>query len=253
MSDKEEHGELYGKDWSGSVTRDCWGGQEMTWEAMASVCASNEKEANYDEIESEGSNRWRFDMHFTDRPEEMLHPCDNAKQKEYWAEPYSFEYRIEVTDNHHDQVYVSGPDPADESSSSNEIGFLLDIIAASGNYYAAVGAAAGDYIISGSSSTNVTPIDGDRGYVFDISLDGDSYDDLPHEENDEIGATQVSLRVNNNKDKYGRGDLKFLPKYTFEYEQGGKDYECTCVPHRRWKTTVPDTHLYPSFESVNNK
>ena len=257
----EEHGELAGDNWSGSITSDdgCRG-RSLSWDMVYSVCASNEKSHDYDEIPPGGeTNRWQFDMHFSDRPKNMLEGwnCGNQDAKTYQAWPYSFESVVRVQDQDYDQVWISNPWPrdGDDSENSNKaIGFALSILGASGNYYASIGAAIGSYVLS-SNNDPVNVTGGDKKRTFDIDLEG-GHDDLPRvgtddNGNDEIKAGQVSLRVHNDYSSEGEnGKLEFLPSYTFGYNHNDTTYCRGCAKEIKFKKTTPESSIFPTFKSA---
>lgn len=236
-------------DWSGSMETDCYRGDEISWSAVTAASAHDTPSEDYDEIDENGSNVWRFDIHFQDRPKHLLGPCNGDKPNN-WAWPVSFQFEISIADSEDpNELYFDKPQPEDDTSSTDEIGTTLDIIDSFGSVYTSLGTAVGDYILSNVNTPDVTYEKNGSKYIFDIPVDGNYYD-LPREESDEAKAAQVSLRVQN---EYPPGDwhaIKYLPEYTFSYKEVDPwDCDCSKTP-RTLKTTVPDYKGWCYFESV---
>jgi len=247
-----DHGVLHEISWEGNQTNPKCDEDYMDWEMVAAASADATQSEDYDEIEKNGSNVWRFDAHFSNTPKHLLDGCDYSDNAEYWAFPDNFRYNINNGSEDTGEVYLTDPAPqdGDEDSSNEELEFALDIIAGAGTY-AAIGAAVGKYIISsdGSDSCDVKQENNGAKYIFDITLDG-NYDDIPREKDDEAKATQVSLRVNNELEEGDYGTLEFLPEYTFGYYEKATDY-CDCNNIRTWyKTTVSDSTAFPTYKSI---
>jgi hypothetical protein len=246
-----DHGVLHEVSWAGEMTDDYCEELYMDWDMVAAASADATQSEGYDEIDENGSNIWRFDAHFSDRPKHMLDGCNYSDDSNYWAFADNFRYNINNGDEDKGEVYLTDPAPqdGDEDSSNEEMEFVLDIIAGTGTY-AAIGAAVGKYLISGGSdSCDVKQKNNGAKYIFDIDLDGD-YDDLPREEDEEAKATQVSLRVNNELNEGDYGTLEFLPEYTFGYRIKDTEF-CSCNEFDiKYKTIVSDDTAFPTYESV---
>lgn len=248
----EDHGVLDELEWARSESTDCYDGSIMGWKAASAVCAFDTASENYDQIDSNGSNVWRFDVHFPERPKALLGPCSANDNSANWAYPVNFRFDIEIGDNESKyELYLTDPAPEDgeNDSENDEKGLALNIIGGYGNVYTSLGAAIGDYIIDSSSGTYVDQISNGEGMLFDIDVSGDYYD-LPREEDSEAKAAQVSVRVNNEYPPGDNHEIIYVPEYTFSYAYLDET-TCSCSDfYRTQKTTTPFSTGYGVFESV---
>lgn len=234
-------------DWSRSGG-DCEG---ISWSMAAAITANGTSSEDWDQIDENGTNIWKFSSHFMDRAGDDLsdscgvYPSDGAI-------PYGFEYRIEIgSDEDPGELFFQSwePEDGDGDSTNDELGLTLDILGtAAGTVagpYASIGKALIQYSMDGSGTT-VTSENLDSKLNFDVPVTGD-HEDLPHESSGEIKAAEVSVRV---KNEYSSGShmIKFRPSYTFGYRTAAN---CVChsdYVYTRYKTTAPDTDLYGFYD-----
>lgn len=234
-------------DWSGSGGQ-CTG---ISWSMAAAITANGTSSEEWDQIDENGTNIWKFSAHFTDRPvDDLSDSCDIHPGD---AKPYSFEYRVEIGGEEDPaEVFFQSwePQDGDGDSTNDELGLALNILgSATGTAgpYVSIGSALIQYSMDGSGTT-VSSENLDSKLNFDVPVTGD-HDDLPHETSDEIKAAEVSVRV---KNEYSSGShtINFRPSYTFGYRTAAGE-ECYChsdYVYTHYKTTAPDYDLYGFYE-----
>ncbi|ELY30489.1 hypothetical protein C500_08207 [Natrialba magadii ATCC 43099] len=226
--------------------------EESNMEYWMGVSADDATAYDYDEIGFSQSNRWRFWVFFSERPDDVFpDSCDPAN----FIHPSNYSLHVEPHDeNHYNDLYFSHPEPddGDGESGNDEVGLALDIIGAAGGRLTEIGASIADYVMAGSgSSTEVNYEQGGAIYNFDVDLDGE-YDDLPRELSNEAQTTQFSLRVHNELHPDDSPYLvSFHPQYTFHYADSNS---CDCfhaMPIAAYKTIGPNIAWSALYESVH--
>jgi len=250
--DGKDHGTLDELSWEGSLHEEIEGSYcedpYMDWTVNAGVNASDTRSECYDEIQTGEANRWRFNLHFSDPPGNMVDGCD-YEDPAYDAWPENFRYRVERSDEDSSELRITEeePDNADSQSSNEEIYLLLDIVGSFGKY-ASIGAAIGKYWIRSQDGTNV---DTDPGkIVWDVALDGDN-GEVPREEDGEAKTVQTSALIENDypPDEYGL--VEFFPEYTFGYHKKDGHHSCRCNSYGGYyKTTVANETAFAGYRSV---
>lgn len=248
--DGEDHGTLDEVDWSGSISKQAEDGacedKEMSWDVVAGINASNDSKYCYDEIRD--WNRWRFNLHFSDPPGNMLEGCGFEDDSSYDAYPYSFRFEINKNDS---KISLEEPQPDDGEGDNDhtEYEFLLDLVGAS--KYGAVPAAIGKYILKSQKGTNV---DNDpEKIIWDAELDGDS-SDMQQVKDDEAKSVQTSAKIDNGYYDDDHYSVDFFPEYTFAYLERRDSGTCCWEYNTKYKTTAPsgsDDKATGTYQSIS--
>lgn len=214
----------------------------MSWEMAAGVAVEGSDMDDATSIEENGSEIWRFFMHFEDRPGDFYPDhCPEPGTGYFRARPHNFSFHIAGRDS---DTYFSGEDPSDDDgpSDNEQLGLALDIIDSVGNVYVSGATAIVDYLMAGGGShTEVDWEPGGMEYTFDIDVDGD-YDDLPREKfNPNVAA--VYLRTHNEHES-GIHYVDYVPEYTFEYAEftSWSGVNCGCGDRRinhKYRSSIP--------------
>ncbi|MFC5368402.1 hypothetical protein [Salinirubrum litoreum] len=247
----KDHGDLDAYDWSDSMSGVCSGASDSDWTAAYGVNASGSTSEEWNQIDQNGSNIWRFFFHFRERPENLV--IDVCQENDtYQPEPHNFRFVVELADAEDDsQIYLKFPEPQDgeDDSENTELGLAMDILSNVGGLYTDIGFAVGDYLISGDgSNTYVNQENNASKLTWDVDVTGE-YDDLPLE-TDEARGAQVSCAV---KNEYADGthSIKYQPEYTFLYRETGQTY-CSCsINYERYKTVAPGVIGFASYEAIS--
>ena len=245
----EDHGTLDEIEWSGSLSNPSSDGacedREMSWDVVAGINASNDSQYCYDEIRD--WNRWRFNLHFSDPPGNMLDGCSFEDDSGYDAYPHRFRFEINRNDS---KISFDSeePDNQDGDSDNKELELLLDLVGTT--KYGAVPAAIGKYILESQKGTSVTTDPGE--IIWDVDLDGDS-DDMQQVKNDEAKAVQTSAEIENGYYDDGHYSLDFFPEYTFAYLEKEDSGTCCWQYYTKYKTTAPsgsDDKATGTYQSI---
>jgi hypothetical protein len=231
----------------------------MEIEAATAINAEGSSSEDWNQIDQNGSNIWRFNFHFADRPKEYLAHCYQGNYTEYWASPDSFKLTVEIGGaEDENQITFQGPSPnesVNDDSGNPEQNFALDILGGVGGIYTSLGAAVGKYYLaSGGSPISLQKENYNTKFTWDIALSGNYYD-LPHEQSGEAKSVQVGMKIFN---EYSSGShtIKYTPEYTFNYYKLAESPYgyCGCqagdniyVAHQ---TTSPYYPVYASYEAV---
>jgi hypothetical protein len=233
-ADGEDHGTLDEISWSGSMSKRASDGacedKEMSWDVIAGINASNDSTYCYDEIRD--WNRWRFNLHFSDPPGNMLEGCD-WENDSYDARPWNFRFEIKKNDN---KISLEEPEPNDGEGDDDNLEYklLLDLIGST--KYGGVPAAIGEYILESQKGTNVE--NDPETIVWDASLDGDA-DDMQQVEDDEAKSVQTSAKIDNGYYDDDYYSVDFFPEYTFAYYERRASGNCCWEYDTKIKTTAP--------------
>jgi hypothetical protein len=247
----QDSGVLSERQWQDSYDPNCDYDYQIDVDAICAVTAHGTSSEDWDQIAQDGSNIWRFDFHFADRPKEMIGHCTESEYESWWAEPWNFELKAEIQgDEDSGQLYFESeaPQNGDDDSSNDEYEKALDILGGVGGTYTKVGAAIGKYLLRDSGSAFHSH-DNESVFHWDLSLSGE-YSDLPHDDgDDEINAVQTSMRVRNEY-KDGTHGIKYTPSYTFSYIEWDAE-QCACSrTYRTYATTAPHVSGYADYEAV---
>jgi len=250
--DGKDHGTLDEISWEGSLHEEIEGSYcedpYMYWRVNAGVNASDTRSECYDEIQESESNKWRFNLHFSDPPGNMVDGCD-YEDPAYDAWPENFRYRVERGENESSELWFNKPEPDnhDGQDSNDEIDLLLDIVGSVGTY-ASIGAAVGKYLLKSQDGTDVQKDEGK--FVWDVALDGDN-GEVPREEDGKAKTTQAKIRVQNEYSDGKYGNVEFFPEYTFGYVKKDGNNACRCNGYGGYyKTTVADETAFAAYRSV---
>lgn len=95
--------------WDDSMSEDC--GVEATsyWEMSSACLPADTSTSTYTQMEANDSKRWRFDMHFTDLPDNLIYDgCYNDDELLYQPEPINFRWEIAIADSEDvNQLFLS--------------------------------------------------------------------------------------------------------------------------------------------------
>lgn len=233
-------------DWYRTMESSC-SGTSSNWRVASGVHAEGTDSSEWSEIAYNGSNIWRFQMYFPNRPESIFPDECKSTGVDYRPWPVNFQYDVNIGWNEDpSDLYFTHNEPqdGDGDSDNDELNLALDILGGTSGFYTSVGSAVVKYLIDGNG-TSFDSSNMGGSYSWDIPLEGD-YNDLPHESSDAESA-EVRLRVNN---EYTSGThyLDVTQSYTFGYYTDEGSY-CRCSsPISEWKKTATTKSLSPSYD-----
>lgn len=244
--------------WDRTMDSKCYDTKSSDWRMVSATHARGTTSEEWNEIDQNGSNIWRFQMYFPNRPESVYNiPCWERYGEPDWRPyPANFQYSVEIGYNEDpSQLYFRDnmPEDGDGDSDNAELDLVLDILGGVGGFYTGVGTAVVKYLIDNgwfSSGVNFSSSSSSDRYEWDIPLRG-GYDDLPHEES-KARSAEVKCRVRN---EYASGthDVSVTQSYTFNYRStedpyGVCDYSDCSFTYTK-KTATTKIHE-PSFEAI---
>jgi hypothetical protein len=233
--------------WYRTMDSSC-SGTSSDWRMASSTHAEGTDSSEWNEIAYNGSNIWRFQMYFPNRPESIFDPDCRDSGVDYRPWPVNFQYDVSIgSDEDASDLYFTHNEPqdGDGDSGNDELDLALDILGGVSGFYTSVGAAVIKFLIGGSGTSFESSNLG-GSYSWDVPLEG-NYDDLPHE-SDKARSAEVRLRVNN---EYTSGThyLDVSQSYTFGYYTDEDGSYCRCSsPISEWKKTATTKIHSPSYD-----
>lgn len=247
----QDCGTLGDTEWEGSLSSSCDASSD--WTAAAAITANGSTTEDWNQIAYNGTNDWKFNFHFRERPENLYHDgCPNDGETWLKPRPHNFNFSV-YTPSYEDtsNLYFDSWDPTDSDgggSGDNEMDLVLDIVGGVGGPYTAVAVAVIDYLVSDDRTTTVDATNLNTDLTFDVPLKGD-YTDLPRETSNEAKSAEVAVRVRNEYES-GQHSVYFMPKYTFSYKYSDENqcYDCSTYT-TYYKTVAPDYPLVGTYEA----
>lgn len=248
----QDCGTLDDWEWSGSLSSSC--NASSDWTAAAAITANGSTNEDWNQIAYNGTNGWKFNFHFRERPEN-LYQDGCSRDSETWMKPHphNFNYSIyTASDEDTSNLYFENWDPQDgdgDGSNDNETNLLLDILGGIGGPYTSIGSAVIKYLVADNDTVTVDATNLNTDLTFDVPVKGD-YTDLPRETSSEAKSTEVAVRVRNEYQS-DYHSVYFMPKYTFSYKYSDENqcYDCSTYT-TYYKTVAPDYKLVGTYEAV---